>query len=72
MRPTVRADLKVSETYVYTEEPPLDCPITAFGGLADPTLLREEIDAWRHLDARSVPDPHAAPAATSSSRWRPT
>ena len=49
MRPTVRADLKVSETYVYTEEPPLDCPITAFGGLADPTLLREELDAWRHL-----------------------
>jgi medium-chain acyl-[acyl-carrier-protein] hydrolase len=48
MRPTVRADLKVSETYAYVEEPPLDCPITAFGGLADPTLLREEQDAWRH------------------------
>jgi medium-chain acyl-[acyl-carrier-protein] hydrolase len=48
MRPTVRADLRVSETYVHAEEPPLDCPITAFGGLADPTLTREELDAWRH------------------------
>ena len=48
MRPTVRADLRVSEGYAYAEEPPLDCPITAFGGLADPTLSREELDAWRH------------------------
>jgi medium-chain acyl-[acyl-carrier-protein] hydrolase len=48
MRPTVRADLRVSEGYVHADEPPLDCPITAFGGLADPTVTREELDAWRH------------------------
>jgi medium-chain acyl-[acyl-carrier-protein] hydrolase len=48
MRPTVRADLRVSEGYAYADEPPLESPITAFGGLADPTVTREELDAWRH------------------------
>jgi medium-chain acyl-[acyl-carrier-protein] hydrolase len=45
--PVVRADLAVSETYDYSAEPPLACPITAFGGLDDPKVLREEIEPWQ-------------------------
>jgi medium-chain acyl-[acyl-carrier-protein] hydrolase len=45
--PTLRADCMVTETYVYTNEPPLNCPITVFGGLRDPLVKREELDAWR-------------------------
>lgn len=45
--PTLRADFAVSETYVYTPEPPLDCPITAFGGLQDYEVSRKRLEAWR-------------------------
>ena len=33
--PIIRADFAVLETYVYTQEPPFECPIVAFGGLED-------------------------------------
>jgi medium-chain acyl-[acyl-carrier-protein] hydrolase len=47
--PILRADFEMTETYVYREEPPLDCPLTAFGGLSDPKFDREKIIAWnRH------------------------
>jgi medium-chain acyl-[acyl-carrier-protein] hydrolase len=45
--PTLRADFAVLETYVYTPKPPLDCPITAFGGLQDPEVCCEVLEAWR-------------------------
>lgn len=44
--PIFRADLHLTETYVYTPEPPLDCPISAFGGLADGEITREDLLAW--------------------------
>jgi medium-chain acyl-[acyl-carrier-protein] hydrolase len=44
--PILRADLEMAETYVYREEPPLECPLTAFGGLSDPKVDREKIIAW--------------------------
>jgi medium-chain acyl-[acyl-carrier-protein] hydrolase len=31
--PIVRADLAIDEVYVYTNEAPLECPITVIGGL---------------------------------------
>ena len=34
--PTLRADFTVYETYVYRDGPPLECPISAFGGNDDP------------------------------------
>jgi medium-chain acyl-[acyl-carrier-protein] hydrolase len=46
--PAIRADFEVAETYVYQEEPPLDCPISAFGGLQDPLVTREGLLAWRY------------------------
>lgn len=46
--PTLRADFAVSETYVYRPESPLDCPITAFGGLQDREVSRRRLEAWRN------------------------
>ena len=45
--PTLRADFAVIETYVYTPEPLLDCPITAFGGLEDGKVSYDDLEAWR-------------------------
>ncbi len=45
--PTLRADLKVLETYVYAHEALLACPLTAFGGTADPRANRSDLAAWR-------------------------
>ena len=45
--PTLRADLDVLESYVYTEAAPLDCPITAFGGMDDSRASRGDLAAWR-------------------------
>ena len=45
--PAVRADLTVYETYgCAADGPALPCPITAFGGIADWKVLREEIEPW--------------------------
>jgi medium-chain acyl-[acyl-carrier-protein] hydrolase len=50
--PAVRADFTVAETYAYGEEPPLDCPITAFGGRDDPRVGDTQLDAWRQQTRR--------------------
>jgi len=44
--PTLRADCKMTETYVYAPELPLNCPITVFGGLLDPIAPRAELEGW--------------------------
>jgi medium-chain acyl-[acyl-carrier-protein] hydrolase len=45
--PLLRADFEVIETYSYTPGPPLTCPVTAFGGLRDAELGREQLEGWR-------------------------
>lgn len=45
--PLIRADGSITETYVFTEEEPLDVPLTAFGGKRDPKATHETIEAWR-------------------------
>lgn len=45
--PVLRADFTLVEAYRYTPEPPLGCSITAFGGLADSRVLREDVAQWR-------------------------
>lgn len=49
--PLLRADVRVNETYVFTEEEPLACPVTAYGGLLDPKASREDVEAWRRHTA---------------------
>jgi surfactin synthase thioesterase subunit len=45
--PTVRNDFKAIETYSYEPGPPLDCPVTALVGNADPYTSIAEAEAWR-------------------------
>jgi medium-chain acyl-[acyl-carrier-protein] hydrolase len=45
--PGLRADVAALDTYVYRPGEPLDCPVTAFGGMADKMTLAEDLDAWR-------------------------
>jgi medium-chain acyl-[acyl-carrier-protein] hydrolase len=45
--PILRADFAVNETYVYTEEEPFDFGISAFGGLGDVEVTREDVEAWK-------------------------
>lgn len=45
--PLLRADFAASETYIYTAEPPLRCPISAFGGLKDAEVDQDSLVAWR-------------------------
>jgi len=43
----LRADVTMLETWRYTNEAPLDCPLTVFGGLHDGSVTRDELLAWR-------------------------
>ncbi len=45
--PALRADLAVCETYRYAAEAPLDCAISAYGGLADAEVRYDDLRAWQ-------------------------
>jgi medium-chain acyl-[acyl-carrier-protein] hydrolase len=45
--PTLRADVKLCETYVYKRAEPLACPITAYGGVEDTKANPAQIRAWK-------------------------
>ncbi len=47
--PLLRADFAVCQTHRYTPGAPLDCSITAFGGLGDHETGREKLEAWSEL-----------------------
>ena len=53
LSPILRADLEVCQTYEYEPRPPLDCPITAFGGLQDEEVSREQLEGWRDYTTSS-------------------
>lgn len=44
---TLRADFAVVETYRAVNKPPLNCPLTVFGGLEDDLAPREDLEAWK-------------------------
>lgn len=44
--PILRADFEVIETYTYQPLPPLECPITAFGGLSDTEANIDQLQGW--------------------------
>jgi medium-chain acyl-[acyl-carrier-protein] hydrolase len=46
--PILRSDVAMLETYTCTPGKPLDCDITAFGGLRDQIVPRRALEAWRH------------------------
>jgi medium-chain acyl-[acyl-carrier-protein] hydrolase len=47
MLPLLRADFELIHMYEYSREPPFAFPITAFGGLQDDEVSRDQLDAWR-------------------------
>ena len=63
MWPVLRSDFLTVNNYVYREEAPLECPISAFAGLQDREILRNEVGAWfQHTQAefylRTMPGAH--------------
>lgn len=51
--PTIRADFELNETYEYHPEPPLDCPIAIYGGVADRAVEPERLAAWKQMTTGS-------------------
>ena len=51
--PTLRADFAVCAQYRYREEPPLDVPITVFGGSRDLERTPELLEEWKRETSAS-------------------
>jgi medium-chain acyl-[acyl-carrier-protein] hydrolase len=51
--PLLRADFTAAETYTYTAGAPLDCHISAFGGLQDDKVSRDGLAAWQEQTRRT-------------------
>jgi medium-chain acyl-[acyl-carrier-protein] hydrolase len=47
--PGLRADILALETFNVRHGATLDCPISAYGGAADPLTPHEHLEAWRHV-----------------------
>lgn len=47
--PLLRADFRMSDTYVYTPEPPLDVPLSAYGGTRDDEVPASHVEAWGEM-----------------------
>jgi medium-chain acyl-[acyl-carrier-protein] hydrolase len=45
--PIIRADFAVLDTYRYTSDRTLNCPITVFGGLQDQKVSYADLTAWK-------------------------
>jgi len=63
MLTTLRADFKLAETYACLARLPLDCRITAFGGLEDNLVSRQDLESWQiqttnSLDVWFLPGDH--------------
>lgn len=61
--PLLRADFELCETYEFSARPPLSCPVSVFGGLADPLASAAGLNAWAELTSaactvRTVPGGH--------------
>ena len=75
MMPILRSDFELCQTYTYTNAPPLNCPIFAFGGLQDEDVPRENLEAWRDqttsaLTVRMFPGDHFFLHSSQSSLLR--
>lgn len=47
LMPTLKADFTLCDTYSYSDQQPLDCPIHIFSGSADPEAPPTVMEAWR-------------------------
>ncbi|MFN6571716.1 SDR family NAD(P)-dependent oxidoreductase [Dendronalium sp. ChiSLP03b] len=46
--PSLKAGILISQNYTYSQQEPLDCPISAFGGVQDKVITQEHLQAWRN------------------------
>jgi surfactin synthase thioesterase subunit/glycosyltransferase involved in cell wall biosynthesis len=83
--PALLADARLYRHYVYRPEPPLDVPVFAYGGDADPNVTAAHLEAWKeqttvHFERAEFPGGHfylesALPALLASLRanllWKP-
>ena len=44
--PILRYDFSMLKTYTYESEDPIECSITAFGGMDNNRTSREDLEAW--------------------------
>jgi medium-chain acyl-[acyl-carrier-protein] hydrolase len=51
--PIIRADFEMHETYAYQPSAPLDCPVSAFGGMQDSHITETDLCAWRDMTTSS-------------------
>jgi len=51
--PSLKAGSLMLENYTYSEEEPLVCPISVFGGMQDKVITQEHLSAW-HEQTRSI------------------
>ncbi len=52
--PVLRADMTVFETYAYSPEAPLDCPIMVMGARDDATVSDEALEEWQAQTVRPL------------------
>jgi medium-chain acyl-[acyl-carrier-protein] hydrolase len=45
--PAIRADFSVCENYAYSRDAPLECDISAFGGIHDGKVNHMHLEAWK-------------------------
>ncbi|MGA8085789.1 MAG: thioesterase domain-containing protein [Terracidiphilus sp.] len=69
--PALRADVTMVETCAYSPGLPLDCGISAFGGLQDHTVSQSSLDQWRvqtrgEFHMHMVPGNHFFPQLVES------
>ncbi len=46
MFPILKADFKICETYQHQDAGQLQAPITAMGGIQDPSITRQDLEQW--------------------------
>jgi medium-chain acyl-[acyl-carrier-protein] hydrolase len=51
--PLLKADIEMIETYRHRPEPPLDCPVSVFGGRSD-SIAEADLRAWQQQTSRPV------------------
>ncbi len=51
MLPLLRADFELNDNYQPPAYPPLQCPVTVFGGTEDPEVSRQQLEAWSEVTA---------------------
>lgn len=53
LMPVFQADYQILRSYTYKQRPPLNCPISVFGGKSDPLVSQERLTLWHKYTSKS-------------------